>query len=194
MYYNYSRDQTVIPFAEMPAKTFFRQRVTEMKEQGEAVRTVKTVEESETELTHILFPRNLNDSGRLYGGQLLEWLDELAGIVARRHCGGDAVTASIDHMDFKAGAKVGDTVYIHGRLTYVGTTSMEVRIDSYVEDIRDGVRHLINSAYFVMVAVDVEGKPVPVPRIRTDTLSREAEFAAGKRRQELRKLRSREGY
>ena len=165
-----------------------------MKKQEEALKTVKTIEESETELTHILFPRNLNDSGRLYGGQLLEWLDELAGIVARRHCGGRAVTASIDHMDFKAGAKEGDTVYIHGRLTSVGTTSMEVRIDSYVEDMRDGARHLINRAYFVMVAVDAQGRPVPVPHIRTDTPGQEAEFAAGKKRQELRKQRSLEGY
>ena len=72
------------------------------------------------------------------------------------------MTASIDHMDFKAGAKLGDTVYINGHLTYVGNTSMEVRIDSYVEEMKDGSRHPINTAYFVMVGVDSDGKPVQV--------------------------------
>ena len=79
--------------------------------------TAKKISDSLTEVTHILFPRSLNDMGRLYGGQLLEWLDELAGIVARRHCGGSVVTASIDRMDFKEGAKQGDMVCMRGCLT-----------------------------------------------------------------------------
>jgi len=155
---------------------------------------IRCVKDSETESTHLLIPRNLNAAGRLYGGQLLEWLDETAGIVAIRHCGGKVVTVSIDNMDFKAGAKCGDMVYIHAYLTSVGRTSMEVRLDSYVEDAEDGMRHMINTAYFVMVAIDDEGKPCPVPRLQATNTSEEAAQEAGKRRQELRKMRRKEGF
>ena len=157
-------------------------------------RASKRVDESLTEETHILFPRALNNAGRLYGGQLLEWIDELAGIVARRHSGHEVVTASIDNMDFKAGAYLGDTVYIRGYLTYVGRTSMEVRIDSYVEDLKDGKRRMINSAFFVMVAVGEDGSPVEVPQLLIESVSEQAEWESAKRRMELRKHRRKEGF
>ena len=157
-------------------------------------RASKRVDESLTEETHILFPRALNNAGRLYGGQLLEWIDELAGIVARRHSGHEVVTASIDNMDFKAGAYLGDIVYIRGYLTYVGRTSMEVRIDSYVEDLKDGKRRMINSAFFVMVAVGEDGSPVEVPQLLIGSVSEQAEWESAKRRMELRKHRRKEGF
>ena len=157
-------------------------------------RASKRVDESLTEETHILFPRALNNAGRLYGGQLLEWIDELAGIIARRHSGHEVVTASIDNMDFKAGAYLGDTVYIRGYLTYVGRTSMEVRIDSYVEDLKDGKRRMINSAFFVMVAVGEDGSPVEVPQLLIESVSEQAEWESAKRRMELRKHRRKEGF
>ena len=157
-------------------------------------RSVKSAEDSRTERTHILFPRSLNNQGRLFGGELLGWIDEIAGVVAMRHCGRTAVTASIEHMDFKAGAGSGDLVYICGHLTYVGNSSMEVRIDSYVESIADGRRRLINTAFFVMVAVDEEGRPVQVPGLRVETINEQAEWEAGKKRQALRRERRREGY
>ena len=104
-----------------------------------------------------------------------------------RHCGRTAVTASVERMDFKEGAKNGDTIYICGHLTFVGNTSMEVRIDSYVESKEDGMRHMINTAFFVMVAVDEEGRPVQVPGLRVETLNEEIEWEAGKKRKELHK-------
>ena len=73
------------------------------------------------------------------------------------------MTASIEHMDFKSGAKNGDMIYICGRLAYVGNTSMQVRIDSYVESMEDGMRHMITTAFFVMVAIDDEAKPAATP-------------------------------
>lgn len=155
---------------------------------------IRYVKDSETESTHLLIPRNLNANQRLYGGQLLEWLDETAGIVAMRHCGGNIVTVSIDNMDFKAGAKLGDMVFIHGYLTSVGRTSMEVRMDSYVEDPEDGKRRLINIAYFVMVAIDEDGKPCPVPRLAATNSFEEAAQEGGRKRQELRKMRRKEGF
>ena len=156
--------------------------------------TIKKVADSRTEQVHLLFPGDLNSSGRLYGGRLLGWLDEIAGVVAQRHSGRNVVTASIDRLDFKAGAKCGDMVYICGYLTYVGHSSMEVRIDSYVENVEDATRRLINTAFFVMVAVDEEGNSVPVPQLQVKTLNEKAEWEAGRKRYDLRKIRRMEGY
>lgn len=161
---------------------------------SEQTRPSKTIDDSRAELTHLVFPKSLNGSQRLYGGELLGWLDEIAGIVAMRHAGTNVVTASIDHMDFKAGAVQGDMVYIRGYLTHVGNTSMEVRLDSYVEELKTGIRHLINTAYFVMVAIGEDGKPTQVPSLTIQDINEQAEWEAGQKRNALRKMRRREGF
>lgn len=156
-------------------------------------RKMKRVEDSLTEQSHLLFPRSLNANNRLFGGQLLEWIDETAGIVAKRHAECNVVTVAIDNMYFKAGATEADTVYLRGRLTYVGRSSMEVRIDSYAEKL-DGTRKMINRAYFVMVGTDENQKPVEVPGLIVEGVTEEIEWEAAKKRQELRKQRNREGF
>lgn len=156
-------------------------------------RRMKRIEDSMTEQSHLLFPRELNANGRLFGGKLLEWIDETAGLVAKRHAECNVVTVAIDNMHFKAGAQVGDTVYLKGYLTYVGRSSMEVRIDSYVEKL-NGTRYMINRAYFVMVATDEDQKPIPVPGLIVEGLSAQMEWDAAIKRQELRKQRQREGF
>lgn len=64
-------------------------------------------------------PKCLNAAGYLFGGQLLAWIDETAGIVAKRHAEMNVVTVAVDNMYFKAGARVNDTIVLIGRLTHV---------------------------------------------------------------------------
>ena len=106
-------------------------------------RKMKRVEDSLTEQSHLLMPKCLNAAGYLFGGQLLAWIDETAGIVAKRHAEMNVVTVAVDNMYFKAGARVNDTIVLIGRLTHVGRSSMEVRIDTYCEAL-DGTRTMIN--------------------------------------------------
>jgi len=113
----------------------------------------KHVEDSLTEQTYLMRPKYLNGYGNLFGGQLMGWIDEVASIVAMRHSESDITTAAIDNLNFKQGATVDDVIVLRGRITHVGHTSMEVRVDTYVED-RHGMRKMINRAYVVMVAVD----------------------------------------
>ena len=148
----------------------------------------KRVSESRTEMIHLLVPGNLNHHNRLYGGQLLKWLDEAAAITAMRHSEGEVMTAGIDHLDFKAGAVLGDRINIHGYVTYVGRTSMEVRLDTYAEKI-DGDLTLINMAYFVMVGVDENFRPREVPGLILETDAERAEWDAALKRKEHRKER-----
>lgn len=154
----------------------------------------KRVEDSLTEQTYLVMHRHINGYGRLFGGQLLAWIDELAGIVAKRHSESEITTACIDQLNFKHPVFLNDTLVMIGKITYVGKSSMEVRVDSYVESL-NGMRRLINRAYIVMVAIDEKtGKSKEVPGLVVETESQKAEWEGGKRRTELRKHRKLEGF
>ncbi len=154
----------------------------------------KTAEFSRTEMSCVVAPRDLNGGGRLFGGALLQKIDEVAGIVAKRHSGcNNVTTASIDNLHFKAGAYVNDLLVLIGYVTYTGKTSMEVRIDTYIEDC-EGMRRPINRAYFVMVAMDDEDKPTKVPQLIVETENQKAEWECAVLRKENRLKRKREGF
>lgn len=154
----------------------------------------KRVEESRTEQFRLLRYEDINGANRLFGGKLMAWIDEVAGVTARRHCETDVTTASVDNLQFKEPAFLGDMVVIIGRVTYIGRSSMEVRVDSYVEDSR-GFRRPINRAYVTMVALDEKERPKKVEfglALETDT--EKMEWESGERRAALRKQRRTEGF
>ena len=153
----------------------------------------KRAEDSRTEQTYLIMHRHINGYGRLFGGQLMQWIDEIAGIVSKRHAGTEVTTAAIDNLNFKAGAYLNDTVVLIGRLTYVGSSSMEVRVDTYVEAL-DGTMRMINRAYVVMVSIDTQGNPQRVPGLIVETEAQKAEWDSGEKRYNLRKQRRIEGY
>ena len=97
-------------------------------------RPAKRVSDSRTEQIQILMPQHINGMGRLFGGQLVQWIDVVAAVVARRHSNAEVTTATIDNLMFEAPAYVNSTVILVGQVTYVGNTSMEVRVDTFVED------------------------------------------------------------
>lgn len=157
------------------------------------MRTMKTVSASMTEQQYLVRPSHINHYGRLFGGQLLKWIDELAGIVAIRHSGATVTTAAIDNLRFEAPAYEGDFIVLQGSVTYVGFSSMEIRVDTYIETI-DGNRQLINRAYIDMVAINSEGRPVEVPGLILETEAQRIENEAAAKRKELRKQRRQEGF
>jgi acyl-CoA hydrolase len=148
----------------------------------------KTVSASATEQVHIVMPAHCNGCGRLFGGRLMEWIDVVAAVCARRHCERSVVTVCIDGLDFAAPAFIDEIVVLHARLSRVGNTSMEVRVDSYVENAR-GARTLINRAHLVMVALDDAGNPAPVPRLVLSSAQEEEEHRAAVARAALRAQR-----
>ena len=153
----------------------------------------KKASQSLTEQQYLILPAHINHYGRLFGGQLLKWIDELAGIVAMRHCGCTVTTAAIDNLQFQAPAYTGDMVVLRGWVTYVGRTSMEVRVDTYREAL-DGTREMINRAYIDMVAINCKGKPTPVPPLILETEEAQKEYDAACRRKQMRKQRRQEGF
>ena len=148
----------------------------------------RKVSDSRVEQVHMLMYEHMNGYRRLFGGKLMEWIDVVAGVVARRHSGCNVTTASIDRLEFIAPAYIGDTIVLEGIITYVGRTSMEVRVDTYAEKL-SGAKERINRAYLVMVALDSEDRPTQVPGLELITDEEKREFEAGKRRKALRSQR-----
>ena len=104
----------------------------------------KNVEDSITEWTKVVKYDDINAEDRLFGGKLMSWIDEVAGTVAVRHSGNPIATAAIDNMQFKQGAVLGDVLVMIGKITYVGKTSMEVRVDTYVEHMAHSRLNILN--------------------------------------------------
>ena len=156
-------------------------------------REAKPARLSRTVQTQIVLNEHINGAGRLFGGRLMEWIDIVAGVAARRHSGCNVTTASVDTLSFKAPAYLNDTVSIEGVVTCTGRTSMEVRVDTYVEAL-DGQRSMINRAYLVLVALDAQGHPTPVPPLLAETDEEKAEQEAGLRRTALHKQRQKEQF
>lgn len=147
----------------------------------------KHISESLTTHVEILMPSAMNGYDRLFGGELMKWIDVVAAVAARRHSGCEVTTACVDHLVFHAAAHVNDTLYMEARLTWVGRTSMEVRVDTYVESL-GGERERVNRAYLVMVALDRQTHtPTEVPRLIIDTPEEQAEWDAALLRQQRRK-------
>ena len=148
----------------------------------------KKASASRTEQTYLIMPQHLNAAGRLFGGQLLSWIDMTAGIVALRHADANIVTACIDHLTFKDSAKKSDVVTLVGEVTYTGNTSMEIRIDTFKEN-KGGKKTWINRAYLVLVALDdVTGKPKKIPQLEIETEEQRREWQNAIERNRIRKL------
>ena len=145
----------------------------------------KKVDESRTETAHLIRPNHLNGAGRLFGGTLMQWIDEVAAVVAKRHAGTNVTTASVDNLTFLKGAYNNDLVIIKGKVTWVGTTSMEVCVDTYVESL-DGERTRINNAHFMMIALDENDKPIEVPRLILETEDEKLAWEHGEERRKIR--------
>ena len=145
----------------------------------------RRISDSKVESLHLVRMTHLNGAGRLFGGMLMQWIDEVAALVAKKHSRMNITTASIDHLQFLRGAFRDDIIVLQGKVTYVGRTSMDVKVETYVED-RDGSRTLINCAYLTEVALGKDGKPAEVPRLILETEEDRREWAKGERRRELR--------
>lgn len=155
---------------------------------NEPARMARTVSYSRAEQVHIISPADVNSAYTLFGGMLMQWIDIVAGVVSRRHSGCATRTAAVDHLNFIAPAYIDDIVTIAGRITFVGTTSMEVCVDTFVERLSNPNERLhVNRAYLTMVAIDADGKPTRVPELICETEAERADYEAGMERRALRR-------
>ena len=132
-----------------------------------------------TQTVHIVMPEDCNGYAkpRLFGGQLMAWIDVIGAVAARRYTKSAVTTVCVDHLTFLEPAYLNDTVVQEARVTWTGKTSLEVRVDSFVERL-DGERQLVNVAYLVFVALDDCDKPIAVPAFSPKTPEEEEEYKA----------------
>ncbi|MFA4964769.1 MAG: acyl-CoA thioesterase [Thermoleophilia bacterium] len=138
-------------------------------------------------LTHLMQPADANFMGNIHGGAIMKLIDEAAGACAHRFCRTKVVTASIDRIDFHFPVQVGDLVRFMANLNFAGRTSVEVGVRVEAENLGSGVVTHTNSAYLVFVALDDEGRPIPVPALEplTDEQRHWHAEAAERRRKRL---------
>lgn len=144
----------------------------------------KNPSDSEIIKTEVVCPNDANPMGILQGGRLVEWMDIGAAVCAQTHSGKICVTASINHVDFNAAAKVGDIISICARITRAFNSSMEIFVESYARKVLDGKKYLISDAYFSFVALDENGKASPVIELKPVSASEKKQFKAALLRRE----------
>ena len=142
----------------------------------------KNVSESMTTMTQTVYPNDVNNNGTLYGGRLLNWIDTLGGIVAKRHSRSAIVTASIDSLNFLSPARQQDIVMLEGWINYVGKTSMEIEVRVEAENPITAERTKVCRAFLTYVAMDKNGNPTNVPRLVLESDEEKARFEAAKER------------
>lgn len=147
---------------------------------------MRTVAESQSERSEIIFPADANGLGNLFGGRLMQYIDLVGAMAASRHARATTVTASMDHLDFVAPVHVGDLLILKASVNRAFRTSMEVGVKAMVEDVREQRLKHVSSAYLTYVAVDQNGHGLVVPQLVCETDNQRRRYEDAGRRREMR--------
>jgi acyl-CoA hydrolase len=138
-------------------------------------------------MTHLATPDMANFSGHVHGGTLLRLLDQAAYACASRYSNHYVVTLSVDQVFFREPVHVGELVTFLASVNFTGTTSVEIGIRVLAENIIHKTTRHVMTCYFTMVAVDEQGRPVPVPPLHIETAIERRRNESAKLRRELRR-------
>ena len=146
----------------------------------------KSPSESHAEVIVRMFPSDANPAGNVFGGEILKHIDMVAGIVAQRHSQSNAVTVSMDSVNFLKPVFVGNVLKLNARINYIHNSSMEIEVKVESEDIVTGIRTITGTAFVTFVALDNDGRPMHVPKLALKTDEDRIKFEEGKIRMEKR--------
>jgi acyl-CoA hydrolase len=147
----------------------------------------RRVSESQSEMTELVLPNDANTLGNLLGGRLMHFIDLVAALAAFRHARSHVVTASMEHIDFIAPVHVGDVVILKSSVNRAFNSSMEIGVKVWVENAIAATSRHVASAYLTFVAVDANGRRVPVPALEPETSEQSRRYEDAGRRREQRK-------
>ncbi len=134
-------------------------------------------DQSEVSLHQLMMPEHANTLGNVHGGVIMKMMDETGAICAMRHASRVCVTMIVDSMMFHSPVHMGQLLCCRGRVTWVGTTSIEVEVQVHAEDVIAGTVTHTNSGHFVYVALDDERRPATVPRLLLESDADRKAFA-----------------
>jgi acyl-CoA hydrolase len=146
----------------------------------------KKWDESFSTMERLVLPGDTNIFNALYGGRLVEWIDNVASIVAIKHGRRRAVTGSIDSLYFLSPIHLADIVKMEGRINYVTRTTMEIEVDVKSQEGLTGTEHYATKAYLTYVAVDQDGRPTEIPGLIVETEDEKKRFVEGEARRKIR--------
>jgi acyl-CoA hydrolase len=151
--------------------------------------TPKRAADSATEMVQVVLPNDANPLGFILGGTVMHLIDIAGAIACHRHTRTLLVTAAVDDLQFLHSIKVGDLIILQARVTCVFTTSLEVQVDVFSEEILTGWRQLTSTAFLTFVAIDRDGAKVRVPPLiaESDEERRVCEEAHERRAARLRR-------
>jgi acyl-CoA hydrolase len=137
-------------------------------------------------MTELVLPNDTNVFGNLMGGRLMYWMDIAAALSAQKHCNAPVVTASVDNISFENPILLGNVVHIEARVSRAFTTSMEVHMRVWGEDLKKQQKYKSNEAYYTFVALDQHNKPTRVPELIPETDDEKRLFDGALRRRQIR--------
>ena len=146
----------------------------------------KNSSESVVTMTELVLPNDTNTLNKLMGGRLMHWMDIVSAIAAQKHSNRIVVTASADNISFNHPIELGDVVTLEAKVTRAFSSSMEVYIEVYAENIPANKKFKSHSAFFTFVAVDQLGQPIDVPDLIPETDEEKEMYAGALRRRQLR--------
>ncbi|HWU60632.1 MAG TPA: acyl-CoA thioesterase [Ensifer sp.] len=117
----------------------------------------------ELTLRTLAMPGDANAAGDIFGGWVMAQMDLACGIRAAERAKGRVVTAAVKEMAFAMPVKIGDTLCIYSDIQSVGRTSMTLNIEVWAQRYLSDRMEKVTNAIFIMVALDKDGKPTPVP-------------------------------
>lgn len=120
------------------------------------------IKQSETRIFKAVFPNTTNHYDTLFGGTAMQLMDEVAFIAATRFSRQRMVTVSSDRIDFKKPIPAGTIVELVGKVTYLGNTSLKVRVDIFIEQMYSDEREKAVSGEFTFVAINENKKPIQI--------------------------------
>lgn len=130
---------------------------------GDAVVEDRTEPVGELALRMVAMPADTNPTGDIFGGWIMSLMDLAAGTAAAARANGRTATAAVSNLSFLRPVKVGDVVCVYTKVIRVGRTSMSLAVEAWRLPRGLGAREKVTAAEFVMVAVDEDGRPRPVP-------------------------------
>ena len=150
------------------------------------MRKQKPVADSFVIMTELVLPNDTNTLNNLMGGRMMHLMDIAAAIAAQKHSNRIVVTASVDNVSFRDSIRLGNVVTLQAQVTRAFSSSMEVHIDVWAEDIPSGTKLKTTEAFFTFVAVDQAGRPIDVPEALPETAEEILLFDGALRRRQLR--------
>lgn len=145
----------------------------------------KNPKDSLTVLTDLVLPGETNYLDSLFGGELLARMDRACSIAARRHSNRLVVTASVNHVAFSKSVPSGSVLTIEAKVSRAFSSSMEVYVDVWIDDIESKQKTKANEGIYTFVAVDNNGKPTKVPELIPETDLEKERFESALRRKQL---------